>query len=342
MLDRDLMEIPQCISLAQLPTPLQPLYRLQQQTGGPLIWLKRDDMTGASLSGNKVRKLEFLLAKAISEGFNAVITCGGIQSNHCRATAIAAAQLGLKCHLILRGLPEENTIAEGNQFLDKIVGASISYHSVSDYVKSLDSLFQQSVNDFAKRNIKALAIPTGGSNGVGVWGYIEAFNEISNDCLTQKIDPSAIVCATGSGGTQAGLVVGAALAESLTGKCIDIFGINVCDNEAWFINKINQDIAQWRELYPESASKMSSQPRINIIDGYVGEGYAKASQDIYKTIEMLGSLEGVILDPVYTGKAFDGMLKEIKAGRFNGQKDIVFIHTGGIFGLFPFAGNFSL
>lgn len=327
---------PPRIKLAHTPTPLQPLRRLQQHIGGPLIWLKRDDMTGSTLSGNKVRKLEFIVAKAQASGCNALITCGGIQSNHCRATALVAAQLGLQCHLILRGVPSATDVSDGNQLLDELSGCSISYHSPADYAANLPALFAKVSNDFAQSGCRAFAIPTGGSDGDGLWGYIAACEEMSNDFITQGISPSAIITASGSGGTQAGLIVGAHLLNMQA----NIYGINVCDDEQYFINKIKDDIADWQLKYPAQSKTEISADMIRVIDGYVGAGYAKAGRSVIDTIIMLSRTEGVVLDPVYSGKAFDGLLQEIESGRFADDTDIVFIHTGGVFGLFPYKAMF--
>ncbi|MBT8148423.1 MAG: D-cysteine desulfhydrase family protein [Pseudomonadales bacterium] len=332
-----MLDYPPRIPLAQLPTPLQPLRRLQQQIGGPLVWVKRDDMTGATLTGNKVRKLEFIFARAQDEGYSAVITCGGIQSNHCRATALAAAQLGFDCHLILRGVPTPGQPAQGNQFLDELAGASLQYCEPRDYIANLDTYFAQRAADCRAEGKRALAIPTGGSNGVGIWGYIAATEELLADCALQGIEPAAIVCATGSGGTQAGLTVGTAA----TNPAVRVFGIAVCDDEAYFIDKIQRDITEWRALYPQAGGLLDDrQIQVNVIDDYIGAGYGQAGKDVLDTIQLLASLEGIVLDPVYTGKAFNGLLTEIQQGRFAGENHIVFVHTGGIFGLMPYAGKF--
>ena len=164
--------------MAHTPTPLQPLRRLHAELGGPLIWLKRDDMTGSILSGNKVRKLEFIAGKAKSDGFTALITCGGIQSNHCRATAYVAAQLGLKCHLILRGAPTDKSRSEGNLFLNRLIGCSISFQSAAEYNAHLPDLFAAAESRFQVKGFPVLKIPTGGSNGDGIWGYIAASEEL--------------------------------------------------------------------------------------------------------------------------------------------------------------------
>lgn len=332
-----MIDYPPRIQLAHTPTPLQPLRRLQQQLGGPLIWLKRDDMTGSTLSGNKVRKLEFIAAKAKASGCSALITCGGIQSNHCRATALVAAQLGLQCHLILRGLPASNNISDGNQLLDELSGCTISYHSPADYSATLPALFEKVTSDYSNSGHQAFCIPTGGSDGDGLWGYIAACQEMAEDFAAHKISPSAIITASGSGGTQAGLIVGA----DLLGMQTDIYGINVCDDESYFVNKINEDIRDWQAKYPAQPELEMTDAMIRIIDGYVGEGYAKAGKTVIDTIALLSRTEGVVLDPVYSGKAFDGLLQEIAKGRFTNDSDIVFVHTGGVFGLFPYKAMFG-
>lgn len=342
-----MINYPPRISLAQTPTPLHPLKRLQESIGGPLIWLKRDDLTGAVLSGNKVRKLEFIAAKAKQQACSALITCGGIQSNHCRATALVAAQLGFKCHLILRGIPSDQQLSDGNQLLDELSGCTISYHKPAEYFTHLDDIFAEVSKGFAERGDKALVIPTGGSDGDGLWGYIAACEELKKDFAQHQINPSVIITASGSGGTQAGLVVGAQLFD----LAATVYGINVCDDEDYFVSKIAADIQEWQQKYPEQAKQLNCQPDqskdlINIIDGYVGKGYGIASDAVIDTIRLLARTEGIVLDPVYSGKAFNGLLMEIANGRFNSSADatpenIVFIHTGGVFGLFAFKEQFA-
>lgn len=336
------MKFPPRVSLAQLPTPLQPLRRLQQAQGGPLIWLKRDDLTGTALSGNKVRKLEFIAAKALDEGYGALVTCGGTQSNHCRATALVAAQLGLECHLILRDDGKARSQSDqplemaGNRLLDFLAGAEVSIHSPSEYFSKQSELFEKVMAAYQSKGVKALAIPTGGSDATGVWGYFSACEELKQDFKSHKLDPQAIVHATGSGGTQAGLTAGA---EHYELAC-PVYGINVCDNEAWFLKKVRGDLDNWAEKYfKPKESQWITDLSINVIDGYVGEGYGRINDEVIKTIHWLGRTEAVLLDPVYTGKAFAGLLSEINRGRFNSAQDIVFVHTGGIFGLFPYASS---
>jgi D-cysteine desulfhydrase len=337
-----MLNYPPRIPLAQTPTPLQPLNRLQQQLGGPRIWLKRDDLTGSTLSGNKVRKLEFIAARAQAQGYDALITCGGIQSNHCRATALLAAQMGWRCHLILRGVPEAGECANGNQLLDELSGCSISYHPPREYFSQHAQLFETAAQDLIKAGHKPLSIPTGGSDGHGIWGYIAACDELKTDFAEHGIDPRAIVTATGSGGTQAGLTVGVGLCEINAA----VYGVAVCDDEQYFKAKVSADIRDWEQKYPGQSRGLIVDDqvlleRIHVIDGYVGEGYGIASDEVIDTIRLVASTEGVVLDPVYSGKAFNGLLKEIAGGRFNDQRDIVFIHTGGVFGVFAYREQFA-
>jgi len=327
------IDYPRRIGLARTPTPLQYLQRASARWGrGHRLWVKRDDLTGCTLSGNKVRKLEFIAAHAIDNGFDTLITCGGLQSNHCRATAFAGAQLGLGVHLLLRG--EAPAEPEGNFLLDRLAGAAVSCYPKQQYVAEIDHLFLHWQQHYADLGRKALAIPTGGSDGLGVWGYIAACEELAADFAAQRIERAHIVTASGSGGTQAGLSLGVAL----HGLTATVWGVNVCDDEAYFLDKVHADAEDWRRRYPQ-APAVNIQP--HVLDGHVGEGYGIAGPQVFSLIAQLAALEGLVLDPVYTGKAFLGMLAEIDAGRFDGTLDIVFMHTGGIFGLFPQRSGFG-
>ncbi len=324
---------PHKLDLALTPTPFQLLGRATAKWGrGHRLWVKRDDLTGCTLSGNKVRKLEFIAAHAIDTGCDTLITCGGLQSNHCRATALAGAQLGLKVHLLLRGA--EPAEWEGNFLLDHLAGAEVSCYPKKQYVAEIGQLFEQWQAHYAAAGRKALAIPTGGSDGIGVWGYIAACEELQSDFAAAAIESAHIVTATGSGGTQAGLTLGAALHDLPA----TVWGVNVCDDEQYFLDKIASDAGQWRERYP-GVPGVDVAPRV--LDGHVGPGYAVATPEIFELIADLAALEGLVLDPVYTGKAFAGMLKELADGRFEGVRDIVFIHTGGVFGVFPQRAGFQ-
>ncbi len=324
---------PHKIDLACTPTPLQYLSRASKKWGsGHRIWVKRDDMTGSTLSGNKVRKLEFIAAYAIDNGYDTLITAGGVQSNHCRATAFVGAQLGLSTHLILRG--EEPSDYEGNYLLDHLAGARVSCYLNREFLKDRDAIFQHWVDHYASQGRKALVIPIGGSDEIGIWGYIEAAEELSCDFKTASIKQANVVTATGSGGTQAGLTLGALL-HKLPAQ---IWGINVCDDEQYFLDKIRADAKAWYQRFP-GAPEVNVEPKV--IDGYVGAGYGIASPEVYEIIAQLSALEGLVLDPCYTGKAFAGMVSEIDQGRFADCEDIVFVHTGGIYGIFPHGAEFN-
>lgn len=316
---------PRRAELACTPTPLQYLPRASEAwAGGKRLWVKRDDLTGCVLSGNKVRKLEFILAHAQDEGYDTLITCGGVQSNHCRATAFVGARAGLDVHLLLRGAaPAE---ADGNYFLDQLAGATIECIEPARFFRDLPQLFRDCQAHYAGLGRRALAIPTGGSDGIGAWGYIAGAEELGRDLAAAGIERAHVVTATGSGGTQAGLTLGAAL-HALP---VTVWGVNVCDDEQYFLDKVQGDAADWRRRFP-GVPEVEVTPRV--LDGYVGEGYARAGPHIFQLIRDLARMEGLVLDPVYTGKAFYGLLRELEAGRFDDCRDIVFVHTGGIFGL---------
>jgi D-cysteine desulfhydrase len=327
------IDYPPRLELAQLPTPLQPLPRLAAALGvRHRLWIKRDDFTDSAVGGNKLRKLEFVCAEAIAQGCDLLITCGGLQSNHCRATALTGARLGLKVHLILRGKPE---LADGNLLLDHLAGATISCYPPSTYVPEFAALQNHWQQHYREQGFQPWFIPTGASDGIGVWGYVKAAEELAADMQACGIESADVVCATGSGGTQAGLTLGAHLHQVPA----RVWGVNVCDDADWFERKVTADVAAWAQRYTPDASP----PELNVrvIDGYVGPGYGRADAEIFATIGQLASTEGIVLDPVYTGKAFHGMLQELQAGRFGEQGDVVFVHTGGIFGLFPQREAFS-
>ncbi|MEH6551196.1 MAG: D-cysteine desulfhydrase family protein [Pseudomonadales bacterium] len=325
-----MLTYPDRLELAQLPTPLQRLDRLSAKLGGPSIWVKRDDLTGCVESGNKLRKLEFVVADALAQGADTLITTGGVQSNHCRATAVVAARLGLASHLVLRGQQPEQ--ATGNLMLDELLGAELTYITNQQYQDSIEDIFSFIAQRYIAQGRKPYCIPTGASNGVGTWGYIAACKELKADFESAEIEPRHIVCATGSGGTQAGLSAGSYLYD-LGAR---VWGINVCDDADYFAKKTRQDIQQWSERYYPQLD--CAEVDINTIDGYVGPGYGRATAEIFDTIKSVAKLEGLILDPVYTGKAFHGFIQEHQSGRFGNDGDVVFIHTGGLFGLFAQTG----
>ena len=320
---------PAKLNLAQTPTPFYPLERLSAELGGPRIWIKRDDLTGSATSGNKVRKLEFLFAEALANGCDTVITSGGVQSNHCRCVAILGAQLGLKVHLLLRSDGDFDPAAQpvGNLLLDHLAGATISHYSAADFIQ-LESLFETWRDHYQEQGSKAYCIPTGGSNGTGIWGYISVAEELARDFNENNVKPQAIVHATGSGGTQAGLMLGCYLHNIDT----QIKAYAVCDNSAYFSRKVRKDLQDWKTRYPSNIDV--SQLNADTCDEYIGPTYGQAGPEVFACIKQVAAMEGILLDPVYTGKAFFGLMEDIKLGKYSHTSDIVFIHTGGLFGLF--------
>lgn len=311
---------PARIPLAVLPTPIQPLKRISSLTAGIDIFIKCDDLTGCALSGNKARKLEFILADAQRKNSTILITCGGIQSNHARSSAIAGAQLGMKSLLVLRGA--EPASPEANLVLDLLVGAKIKYVTAEEYFQSAQ-IMSDLAEELKQTGETPYIIPEGGSNALGSLGYAMAIAEIK-DQLEEP--PDYIVTAVGSGGTMAGLVMGAQLFD-LPSK---IIGINICANATLFKKRVANIIQEARENF---GLPLQEEGNWDIIDGYPGLGYAQTRPEEVEILKLVAKKEGVILDPVYTVKAFYGLLEEAKKGRFGTNKKVVFIHTGGIFGL---------
>lgn len=320
--------LPARFSLAQLPTPLVSLDRLSTKLGGPRIWLKRDDLTGTELTGNKIRKLEFVVPRALEQGADTLITCGGVQSNHCRATALVAAQLGLACHLLLRG--SRGDMSDGNTLLAKLSGAELSFLEPGRYARELEQQLESLRQHYHASGRSAYIIPTGASDGVGLWGYYACAAELAADFAVHDIRPDMVCCATGSGGSHAGLALG----FDHLGVDLAVRAYAVCDSEAYFQSKAKQDILQWYQMYFPRLEPVL--PVLDICDRYVGSGYGHANDDVYEAIALLARTEGIVLDPVYTGKAFAGLIGQLRAGELNGMDDVVFVHTGGIFGLFPY------
>lgn len=331
---------PPKVPLAQLPTPLQPLDRLSEAFsfpyGGPRLWVKRDDLTETAMSGNKLRKLEFIVAAAQQQHCDTLITCGGLQSNHCRATALVGARLGLQVQLVLRGPVEGVAALDGNLLVDYLAGAEVAVYPAAQYQRELPSLLRHWQQHYAAKGHRALCIPTGGSDHLGLWGYLSGAEELLSDCRQHGFNPEHILSATGSGGTQAGLALGCYLQRAKT----LVTGYAVCDNAAYFQAKMRSDLVDWVQHY-NAAPIDPKRIEATVNDQYIGPGYGLAEEPVYRTITTLASLEGLLLDPVYTGKAFHGLLQDLQLGRYRGSKNLVFVHTGGHFGLFPHRQNFD-
>jgi D-cysteine desulfhydrase len=300
---------------------------------GAKIWVKRDDQTGSELSGNKVRKLEYLMAEALAEHATHVITCGGEQSNHARATAMAATQLGMRSVLILRtDDPARPPAPTGNILLDRLCGAELRWISRPAW-RDRNRLLAEAADRIRAEGGKPYVIPEGGSSSLGSWGYIRALHELAEDLegIAAPDHPVTIVYACGSGGTGAGLVLGAKMLH-LEARGIRVAGINVCDDRAYFIDAIGKICADTEERWQLPVSVGPED--IEIVDGHVGAGYAKSRPEELATIGEVCQSDGVVLDPVYTGKAFHGVVQELRRDRKRFGEAVAFIHTGGIYGLF--------
>jgi L-cysteate sulfo-lyase len=316
--------------LAHLPTPLEPLPRLTELLDGPKIWVKRDDCTGLATGGNKTRKLEFLIGDALTLGADTILTQGAVQSNHCRQTAAAATLCNMKCELLF-----ENRIAEpgvvykesGNVFLDKMFGAGIHHYPAGT---DMDLAMEEMAVEITADGGKPYIIPGGGSSPVGALGYVNCALEIINQANEMDLKIDHIIHATGSAGTQAGLVAGI---QAMNAK-IPVLGIGV---------NAPRDIQEERVFYlaASTADYIGASGVVNRHDivtncKYIGEGYGIPTDGMREALDMLARLEGILFDPVYTGKALAGMIDLIRHGKFSSEENVVFIHTGGTAGLFGY------
>ncbi len=317
--------------LAHLPTPLEHLPRLSEHLAGPDIYVKRDDCTGLATGGNKTRKLEFSMGEALAEGADTVITVGAIQSNHVRQTAAAACKLGLACEVMLEhrvDKPSSTYSNSGNVFLDRIFAANLrEYPAGTDF----DAAMQKVADEVRAKGGKPYYIPGGASNPVGALGYVDCGIELLGQLDAQELEIDHIVSATGSAGTHAGLIVG--LRGS--GSELPVLGIGV---------NAPQDVQEERvyKLAVETAALVSAPgcvAREDIIAdcNYIGAGYGVPTDAMNEAVLMLARYEGLLFDPVYSGKALAGMIDYIRKGRFGKGQNIVFLHTGGSAGLFAYA-----
>jgi D-cysteine desulfhydrase len=324
----------QRLPLAHLPTPIQRPRRLVEATGIDL-WVKRDDMTGGAETGNKIRKLEFLLAEALSLECDTVITCGGIQSNHARATALCAASLGLESLLFLRTNDMDNVVVDGNLLLDRLAGAEVRFFSPEQW-PDRNRIMDQAAEALLRDGRRAYVIPEGGSNGLGSLGYVEAMGEVRRQLdlgLGGGKPFDAIVVACGSGGTAAGAALGAAM----YGVAREVVAMAVCDDAAYFEARIASIIQDARKVDP----RLPEPARVVVYDGAKGPAYAEMSVEQRKLLARVTSLSGLVLDPVYTGKAFAGLVDLTKPNGHLAGKRVLFFHTGGLPGLFAQAAEFA-
>ena len=309
------------VALGVYPTPLYKLENISAKYGKS-IWIKRDDLCGVALGGNKVRKLEFLLADARAQGCDTVFTTGGAQSNHAMLTAACAARLGMQCVLPLkkRGVTEHL----GNLILDDIYGAQVKFIDTDRYDDIYAEMDRMSA-ELAKEGRKAYHIPVGGSTPLGALGYVNCVREFTAQAEEAGVKIGHIVSATGSGGTTAGLLLGAKLFQ----PGVKVTGMGVDDDP---FEEIVPDLAAQAAGILECSFEREQDDFEMVY--HVGQGYAIPNAEDTPYIEELARMEGILLDPVYTGKAWTGMLKLLQEGYFDGQDNIVFVHTGGAAALF--------
>jgi D-cysteine desulfhydrase family pyridoxal phosphate-dependent enzyme len=306
------------IRFANLPTPIQALPRLSSKLGGPNLLVKRDDLTGLAFGGNKTRKLEYLLAEAQAHGAKTVITAGAVQSNHCRQTAAACAHLGFDCILVLSG--EKPASATGNLLLDQLFNAKVIW----TWLEERDQKLQLTFQDAWQQGKRPYLIPYGGSNPTGASAYAFAMKEL----LDQNAHPDWVVFASSSAGTQAGLVTGARL-FGFNGK---VLGISVDESEAELKERVAALANETADLLGE---KVDFQPAdILVSANYLGGGYGVMGAAEVEAIRLFAESEGLLLDPVYTGKAAAGMIDLIHKGYFRRDETVLFWHTGGTPALF--------
>ncbi len=331
------MNLPNKIKIANLPTEIREIKRFTEYMNLPVkLYIKRDDETGLYVTGNKIRKLEYIAAYALENGYDTLVTCGGAQSNHARTTAYVATFLGMDSYLVLKG--EKPPIYDGNYLLDKLFGAEVEWITEDEYTDSIEEVFTKVEEKLKKQGRKPLIIPEGASYPLGMFGYIEAAKELKEQFSGEEIDIDYVVSSVGSGGTLAGFLVG----QKIFGLDTKMYGINVCDDAEFFKEKILFMFDEFKTVYPDYVDGLSfSKDEINIVDGYVGEGYGIPYNEEIDIIEKLAKIEGIILDPTYTGKAFYGLLDQIRKGTFKEGSKILFVHTGGIYGIFPQKEKFN-
>jgi D-cysteine desulfhydrase family pyridoxal phosphate-dependent enzyme len=312
--------------IAHLPTPIEDFSRLR---GG--LWVKRDDFSGGELSGNKVRKLEYLAAAAIAEGADTLVTAGDVQSNHARATAVVAARLGLRSLLVLEGPADVSEWTRGNAFIDRLVGAEIDWQPDEGLIPQR---LAAAADRLRRAGRRPYVIPVGGSNELGAWGYIEAAREAKAQCDAMGLEIDRIVCTAGSCGTLAGLAIGIKLA----GWTVRDTGIGISSNAdkkaIWAHGLIDRTIAQYNLPVTVAADDLE-------IHDYAGAGYAKSRPDELAAIRDAARRGGLVLDPVYTGKAFFGLMDLAERGIIKADESVLFFHTGGLLGLLAKADQFQ-
>jgi len=304
-------------------TPIEKLSRLSEELAGPTIYIKRDDLLGLAGGGNKTRKLEFLVAEALDQGADTLITCGAVQSNHCRLTLAAAVKEGLKCRLILeeRVPGSYNPQSAGNNFLFRLMG--VEKIKVAPGGSDMMAAMQAAAAEVASEDRQAYVIPGGGSTPVGATGYVACAEEILAQTFDLGINIDRVVCASGSAGTHAGLVTG----FHGNNSNIPVIGINVSrprDEQEQLVYELVKQTADYVGVNSDI-----SEEAVRCYDEYVGPGYSLPTPEMAEAVRMLAGLEGVLIDPVYTGKAMAGLIDLVRKDLFDKKENILFLHTGG-------------
>ena len=324
------------VPLAHLPTRLEIMPRLSEKLGGSEIWVKRDDCTGLATGGNKTRKLEFSMGEAQERGADTIITVGAVQSNHVRQTAAAACKLGMKCEVLLEHRvtdPSDLYRTSGNVLLDRIFGANLrEYDAGTDF----EAAMQEVAGDIRAAGGMPYIVPGGASNPVGALGYVGCGEELLQQCEEQDVTFNHIVTATGSAGTHAGLAVG--LRGS--GSDLPILGIGVNAARDAQEEKVYKLAVETADL----VEKPGCVTRQDIVAdcNYIGPGYGRPTEAMNEAVLLLARTEGLLFDPVYSGKALAGMIDYVRQGRFEKGERIVFLHTGGAAGLFAYGDTLDL
>ncbi len=325
------------LHFAHLPTPLESLPRLSEALGGPHLWIKRDDCTGLSTGGNKTRKLEFLVADAFARDADTIITRGATQSNHVRQTCAIAAKTGMNCHVLLedRNISDHPAYTQsGNVLLDQLHGATISKRPAGS---DMDAEMAQLADQLASQGSKPYVIPVGGSNEVGALGYVSAALELTYQANERSLRIDHLVHATSSSGTQAGLVLGL---EALNSG-IPVYGISV-DYPREIMQENVYNLARHTAGYMDLDPDLVARERIVANSDYIGEGYGIPTEGMIEAVKLMARYEGILLDPVYSGKAFAGLVDLIRKGHFREGENVVFLHTGGSSSLFAYPQTFDL
>jgi L-cysteate sulfo-lyase len=323
------------IHLAHLPTPLEHLPNLTRELNGPEVWIKRDDCTGMSTGGNKTRKLEFLMAEARDQGADIVLTQGATQSNHARQTAACAAKMGIDCHILLEdrtGKTDHDYNDSGNVLLDYLHGATVEYRPAT---ADMNAELAAVVAKLKSEGRKPYFIPGGGSNPVGALGYVNAAMELIGQANAIGLRIDHVVHATGSAGTQAGLITG--LAATRSG--VPLLGIGVRAPRP----KQEENVFKLACATADLCGVSGAVRREDVVANcdYVGSGYGFSTPGSIDAIQTLARLEAILLDPVYTGKGMAGFLDLTRKGFFKKGENVVFIHTGGSVGLFGYVDDFG-